>query len=196
MRVCNKQIHLLPGFVQSGGRFAATENHLIRSQRKHGIDTAGIVASPLHKTERRILHLRRISITQSSGLTQDTSGFILQHDSPGILVNLNGSVIAGINNVVIRLGHFPASIPARLFGQHDGSGRSGLHRSGQHADTHRTRSYKVNLKFQVRVILISSKRKIEHSHFTGLCTVGIESLTGHQMPPFPVHQSFTRLNVE
>ena len=104
---------------------SATKNHFICSQGKYRIDAASIVASPLHKTERRIFYLRRVRVAQSGSLAQDTSGFILQDDSPRILVNLNGSIVAGIDNLVIRLGNFPASIPARFLCQHDGSGRVG-----------------------------------------------------------------------
>ena len=67
--VCNKQIYFLPHFVQPCSRLATAKNHLICSQSKHGIDTTSIVASPFNETERGILHLRRISITQSNGLT-------------------------------------------------------------------------------------------------------------------------------
>ena len=126
--VCNEQVHLLSGLVQPSGRLSATKNHFICSQGKYRIDAASIVASPLHKTERRIFYLRRVRVAQSGSLAQDTSGFILQDDSPRILVNLNGSIVAGIDNLVIRLDNFPASIPARFLCQHDGSGRFGFHR--------------------------------------------------------------------
>ena len=188
--VGDEQIYFLSHLVQSGCRLTATEDHFVRRQREHRIDAACIVASALDEVERSVLYLCRVRVAQRGGLAHDASVLVFQDDSPGVLVNLDGSVGAGVDNAPVCFNSFPVRVSARFLCQHDRSRGFRLYRSGEHTDAYGTRGYEVDLELQTGVVYIGGRREIEHSQLARLRAVRIESLAGDQMPAFPVHQSF------
>ena len=76
LRVGDKQVNLLAGFVKTGERLAATVDALARREQKYWIHRTGVVAAALDERERKQLYLGGVVVDDMTGLGQNLTAFV------------------------------------------------------------------------------------------------------------------------
>ena len=123
---------------------------------------------------------------------------VLQHQTEGMTLNLQTPILRFVSDDSTIAHATPRCRRRHGTSQHGALAvlARGSNGRGQHADAYTTRAHEVDLQLQVRVVVVSSIREVEHLHAHRPVAIEVERLTRRQPIALPVDQSLALRHVE
>ena len=126
-----KRLTFCPAFVQCGGGLAATVDFLVRREAEYGIDAACELSEP------RLMKLNGGTLTcvvvvaPATGLCQQASVGIFQHQAPGVILDEQVAVSGGVQVPLSVFSAFQKERPSAGFPMSMGSSASSFGTMGE-----------------------------------------------------------------